>query len=124
MIVKFIFYGKFKSGGVLNFLIPKRNSVKKKLKLKGYRMYKFGNSVGVIQTKQKDYVECELWELDISRVKLKLLLLILDLVEGVYYKKYKRIIVDSVYGSAWIYIYNRKISLRSSIEIKNFVIKE
>jgi gamma-glutamylcyclotransferase (GGCT)/AIG2-like uncharacterized protein YtfP len=116
---KFIFYGKLKSNEILNFIIPKKNSTKQNIKLKGFKMYSLKNSVGVIKTNKKDIIECELWTLNISKLRLKLLLFILDLIEGTHIKKYKRIPITYSCEKAWIYIYNKKIDPNKE---KNFLI--
>lgn len=121
MRVKFIFYGKLKSKGSLNFLIPKKNVIKKDIILRNYIMYKFKKSVGLVKGGRKDYVECELWEFNISKLRFKLLIFILDFVEGVFYNKYKRVLVDFESDKVWLYLYNRKIDLKNSVKIDKFV---
>lgn len=102
--VNFVFYGKLKSTGSLNFLLPKKRAKKENLLLPGYKVYKTGNSFVAIKAGREHKLEAEFWEFRIKAFWSGLLLFFLDLLEGVFWNKYKRHIIETEYGKAWIYL--------------------
>lgn len=102
--INFVFYGKLKSNGSLNFLLPKKRVGKKDFILSGYKIYKKRHSFVATKTVEGDKVDAEFWTFNLRFVSPRLFLFYLDLVEGVFLGKYKRTIEKTEYGEGWIYI--------------------
>ncbi len=106
--INFIFYGKLKSSGSLNFFLPKRRAKKKDLVLDGYKIYKKRFSFIALKSEKGDRIEAEFWTFNLKYINPGLFLFFLDLLEGVFLAKYKRIIENTEYGEAWIYVGQNK----------------
>lgn len=107
METKIILYGLLRKGEKASFLIPMEKGKMSVIKLRGYKMFARGIAPAVVKGGVYDEIIVEFWELHISKLENALLLLILDIFEGVPFGIYKREKIKTQKGDAWIYLYQK-----------------
>ncbi|MFT4312142.1 MAG: hypothetical protein ACMXYF_02835 [Candidatus Woesearchaeota archaeon] len=100
--VRFIFYGNLKHKKRFSSFLPQGTF--QKVKVYGLQMHKLRTCPAVV--KKNNYIYAQLWTFVLSPWQKRLLLFILDLIEGVYITRFTRQTMMIQNQKAYIYIYN------------------
>jgi gamma-glutamylcyclotransferase (GGCT)/AIG2-like uncharacterized protein YtfP len=108
-------YGKLRSDGPFNFLLPKKNTKKKEVMLNGFQIHNLGRSLGAVRADARDQILCELWTFSMPKYKERIMLFVLDLYENFLVTKYQRVLIPSEYGEGWIYLYTGDVTNKKDV---------
>jgi len=103
--MKLVVYGTLRIGEALSHYLPKRKAKIELITLSGVALYNLGGCPGIKLASKENETVVELWDFALNKFQEEMLLIKLDIIEGVAFGLYERQEIDTPRGKAWIYTY-------------------